>query len=77
MRVGPNGHGSIMTYAAREESRPLCPSCGKPMHLARTIPGIGGLPELHVYSCKQCGVSVTEVEERGDLAGRRRRSVTA
>lgn len=45
---------------------PICPSCGKPMHLARIIPGIGGLPELRVYSCRQCGVSLTEAEEPGE-----------
>lgn len=28
-------------------------------------PGIGGLSELRVYSCRQCGVSVTEAEEPG------------
>lgn len=60
-----------MSNAAREETRPACPSCGKPMHLARTIPGIGGLPELRVYSCRQCGVSITEAEDRGELTGRR------
>ena len=65
-----------MTHAPREQSRPSCPSCGQPMHLVRTISGIGGLPELHVYSCRQCGVSLTEAEERSELAGRRR-SVTA
>ena len=38
------------------------------MHLARTIPGIGGLPELRVYSCMQCGVSLTEAAQPGELA---------
>jgi hypothetical protein len=59
-----------MTYATREQTGPSCPSCGKPMHLMRTIPGIGGLPELRVYSCRQCGVSLTEAEDRIELAGR-------
>jgi len=66
-----------MTDAAREAKRPSCPSCNKPMHLARIIPGIGGLPELRVYSCGQCGASVTEAQEPHELephelAGRRR-----
>ena len=60
-----------MSDAAREETRPLCPHCGKPMPLVRTIPGIGGLPELRVYSCRQCGVSITQAQERSELAGRR------
>ena len=47
---------------------PSCPSCGKPMLLARIIPGIGGLPELRVYSCRQCGVSLTEAAEPGEPA---------
>jgi hypothetical protein len=37
------------------------------MHLARIIPGIGGLPELRVYSCGQCGASVTEAQEPREL----------
>jgi len=54
--------------------RPACPSCGRPMHLTRVIPGIGGLPELRVYSCKQCGVSVTEAEQAGEVAARLERA---
>ena len=37
------------------------------MHVARIIPGIGGLPELRVYSCPQCGVSLTEAAQPGEL----------
>jgi hypothetical protein len=33
------------------------------MHLKRTIPRIGGLPQLRVYSCQHCGVSLTEADE--------------
>ncbi|MFY9837877.1 MAG: hypothetical protein WAK55_15705 [Xanthobacteraceae bacterium] len=33
------------------------------MSLKRTIPGIGGLPQLRVYSCQYCGVSLTEADE--------------
>jgi hypothetical protein len=36
------------------------------MRLARTIPGIGALPELHTYDCKQCGVALTEAGEPGE-----------
>ncbi len=42
---------------------PTCPSCGRPMHAVRSVPGIGGLPELRVYSCRPCGVSMTEPAE--------------
>jgi len=48
--------------------KPICPHCGRPMHVARIIPGIGGLPELRVYSCPQCGVSLTEAAQPGELA---------
>lgn len=41
-------------------SVPQCPSCGRPMHLARTTPRAGGLPELCVFKCGECGVWITE-----------------
>jgi hypothetical protein len=37
-----------------------CPGCGRPMHLARTTPRSGGLPDLCVFKCGECGVWVTE-----------------
>jgi hypothetical protein len=40
------------------------------MHLVRTVPGIGGLPELRVYSCKTCGVSFTKAAEPAEQAVR-------
>jgi predicted nucleic acid-binding Zn ribbon protein len=46
----------------KQTSRP-CPSCGKHMQLKRVIPGLAGLPQLFVYSCQFCGVSLTEAEE--------------
>jgi len=41
-------------------STPNCPHCAKPMRLARTIPRLGGLPELRTYECRACGVTFTE-----------------
>jgi hypothetical protein len=38
---------------------PPCPSCGRPMYLARTTPR-GGLPDLCVFKCGECGVWATE-----------------
>lgn len=35
------------------------------MRLARTIPRLGGLPELQTYECRACGVSFTEAVEAG------------
>jgi hypothetical protein len=43
--------------------RPECPSCGAPMRLARSIPKIGGLPELQTFDCRACGVAITEAHE--------------
>ncbi len=39
---------------------PRCPSCGRPMHLTRTVPRSGGLADLPVFKCGECGVWVTE-----------------
>jgi len=32
----------------------LCPCCREPMRLMRTIPKLGGLPELLVFVCESC-----------------------
>jgi hypothetical protein len=39
---------------------PPCPSCGRPMHLARTKPQSDGYPDLCVFKCGECGVWLTE-----------------
>ena len=47
---------------------PPCPNCGRPMHLARTIPGWGGLPDSCVFKCGECAVGVTiSADERRDV----------
>ncbi len=46
----------------RQTSRP-CPSCGKHMQLKRIIAGLGGSPQIYVYICHFCGVSLSEAEE--------------
>jgi hypothetical protein len=38
----------------------LCPNCVKPMMLIRAIGREVGLPDLYIYQCKACHVSVTE-----------------
>jgi ribosomal protein L37AE/L43A len=38
---------------------PACPSCGGPMRLTRTIPKLGGLPELRIWECAGCAVHFT------------------
>jgi len=42
---------------------PCCPSCGAVMRFVRSIPKIGGLPELQTFECRACGVSITEAFE--------------
>jgi predicted RNA-binding Zn-ribbon protein involved in translation (DUF1610 family) len=44
--------------------RPVCPNCGRSMHLARITLGTAGLPDLGSFNCGECGVSVTEVDRR-------------
>jgi transposase-like protein len=42
---------------------PCCPSCGAAMRPVRSIPRIGGLPELQSFECRACGISITEALE--------------
>ena len=44
--------------------RPLCPSCGRPMYLARTKPQSGGQPDLCVFKCGECGVWLSEAADQ-------------
>jgi hypothetical protein len=37
-----------------------CRNCGQPMRLTRSIPPIGGLPELNCFQCPACGNVHTE-----------------
>jgi DNA-directed RNA polymerase subunit M/transcription elongation factor TFIIS len=39
--------------------RPACPNCGRSMHLTRTTPRSGGLPDVRTYKCGECGVWAT------------------
>lgn len=52
-----------MPYFATNPA-PLCPHCCQPMRLARTVPRLGGLPELRTYECRACGVSFTQAAEQ-------------
>jgi hypothetical protein len=36
---------------------PHCPSCAQPMRPVRRTKRFGGLPELHTFECRSCGVS--------------------
>jgi hypothetical protein len=43
---------------------PPCPCCRDPMRLVRSIPKLGGLPELRVYLCERCSHVETIEQER-------------
>jgi len=38
---------------------PFCRRCSHAMKLVRTIPKLGGLPQLNVYRCAECGAVKT------------------
>jgi hypothetical protein len=40
--------------ANTSDSVPRCPVCDEPMHLRKTLPGLGGLPEVHTFECRRC-----------------------
>jgi hypothetical protein len=52
----------ILTRPAGEYATdlPLCPSCGRPMSLTDTTQRSGGLPDLWVFKCGECGVWLSE-----------------
>ena len=39
---------------------PTCPSCGRALNLARTIPAANGLAELQTLNCRECSLWITE-----------------
>ncbi len=47
--------------------RPLCPNCGRSMHLTRITPATIGVPGLRTYGCGECGVWVTEAVRGGEV----------
>ena len=42
---------------------PLCPNCGRSMHLARIAPRPEGLTDINIFRCGECGVSLSEAAE--------------
>ena len=48
-----------------------CPSCGNIMKLVRSVPRLGGLPDLHFVACPSC--NETEVK---DVTGAEVKDVT-
>ena len=44
----------------------ICPTCGNRMVFFKGIPGVGSVPELRIYKCKECGVRKTETKVASD-----------
>ena len=42
---------------------PACPSCGRALRFARTVPAINGLAELQTLNCRECSLWITESAE--------------
>jgi ribosomal protein L37AE/L43A len=42
---------------------PLCPNCGRSMHLARIAPRPEGLTDINIFRCGECGVSLAEAAD--------------
>jgi hypothetical protein len=55
---------AIREYAQTDSKtmpiRPLCPNCGRSMHLTRSAQRPCGLPDLQTFGCGECAVWVTE-----------------
>jgi len=39
---------------------PSCPSCGRALHFARTVPRTDRLAELQTLNCRECNLWITE-----------------
>ena len=39
---------------------PACPSCGRALRFARTIPKMDGFVELQTFCCGECSLWITE-----------------
>jgi uncharacterized Zn finger protein len=49
-----------MTNDDDDPLKDICEVCGAEMALVRTVPKVGGLPELHTYHCEACGHVTTK-----------------
>ena len=58
-----SAYESLMQVAGDRVLQPVCPSCGRTLHISRITPGTHGLPDQHTYSCQPCGVWVTEAAD--------------
>jgi hypothetical protein len=56
--------GKLMQAAGDPVVQPVCPSCGRMLHLSRVTPGTRSFPDQYTYSCQPCGVWVTEAADK-------------
>jgi hypothetical protein len=61
-------HSEKLAWLPVEKIKPnrVCLCCGKAVHVARSVPALGALPELHTYDCYACGVAFTEAVGSGE-----------
>jgi hypothetical protein len=57
--LGQAGSMNNIAPCAQTSHAPLCERCDCAMKLVRTIPKLGGLPQLNVYRCPECGAVKT------------------
>jgi hypothetical protein len=43
---------------------PACPSCGRALTFARTVPETNGLAALQTFSCRECSLWITELADQ-------------
>ena len=48
---------------------PACPSSGRALSFARTIPAANGLAELQTLNCRECSLWITESLRPASQAG--------
>jgi hypothetical protein len=56
--------GAITTRLPFRDTPPPCPSCGRALQFARTVPQMYGLAELETLSCRECSLWVTQAAEQ-------------
>ncbi len=59
MPLGQTGGMNKLAPCAQISHAVLCERCDCAMKLVRTIPKLGGLPQLNVYRCAECGAVKT------------------
>jgi hypothetical protein len=68
-----DGHIDILRHQL--DTTPNCPVCNELMLLSRTVPRLGGFPQLKTYQCKPCGVVFTEEDSGSNPISERARAL--